>query len=49
MFGVVQEKSVSIIVDLQCSSADELNLIKNALISLVKEQLLFVSRFNFIR
>jgi hypothetical protein len=49
MFGVIQEQSMTIVLDLQCSTEAERDLVKYALFSLVKEQLMYVSRFNFIR
>lgn len=49
MFGVIQEQFVTVVLDLQCSSNAELDLVKYAFFSLVKEQLMYVSRFNFIR
>ena len=49
MFGVVQEQFVTIVLDLQCSTEAERDLVKYALFSLVKEQLIYLSRFNFIR
>lgn len=48
MFGVVQEQFVTIVLDLQCSTEAERDLVKYALFSLVKEQLIYLSRFNFI-
>ncbi|XP_028400268.1 von Willebrand factor A domain-containing protein 3B-like [Dendronephthya gigantea] len=48
MFGVIQEQFVTVVLDLHCSTEAELDLVKYALFSLVKEQLMYVTRFNFI-
>ncbi|XP_046854173.1 von Willebrand factor A domain-containing protein 3B-like isoform X2 [Xenia sp. Carnegie-2017] len=48
MFGVIEERTVTIVLDFHTSTEVDRDVVKYSLFSLVKEQLIHLKRFNFI-
>eukprot|EP00794_Sanderia_malayensis_P007171 gene7171-7977_t len=49
IFGVIEEKCVCIVLDIQSSSEVEFNMYIQSLVQTIKEQVMFISKINLVR
>ena len=49
VFGVIEERCISIVLDVNTESESEFSTYLHALIQVLKEQVMFIAKFNLIR
>ena len=49
IFGVIEEKCITIVLDVQAANQELFDMYIQSLIQVVKEQVMFVSKLNLIR
>ena len=49
IFGVIEEKCISIVLDVQSENEAEFDMYIQSLIQAIKEQIMFISKLNLIR
>lgn len=49
MFGVIEERCITIVLDIDVASDAQFDTFRHALIQVIKEQVMFVAKLNLIR
>ena len=49
VFGVIEERCICIVLDVNTTSESEFSTYLHGLVQLLKEQVIFIAKFNLIR
>lgn len=49
VFGVIEERSITIVLDIDVASDTQFDIYRHALIQVLKEQVMFIAKINLIR